>query len=126
MIKEKTDQAHIRQLRLKLEEDARCAGALTDKDLRKEWIDPHLWRQYMGEDGRRLYRSFTDEELLDVLRQIARELGHTPSQKDVFCVYRSYIRRRFTNWPTALRAAGLKLPKLNKKGVSRREMSAAG
>lgn len=69
----------------------------------------------MGAEGRRLYDSFTDEVLLDILRQAAAELERAPSQKEIFCVYRSYIRRRFTNWPTALRAAGLKPPK-EKKG----------
>ncbi|SHH98917.1 hypothetical protein SAMN02745823_01798 [Sporobacter termitidis DSM 10068] len=107
---------HIRRLRRKLTEDAARAGEAVDGSCRREWIDPHLWRQYMGEAGRRLYNSFTDEELLDILRLTAAELGHTPSQKEIFCVYRAYIRRRFTNWPTALRAAGLKAPKQKRRG----------
>jgi hypothetical protein len=102
---------HIRQLRLKLAEDAGRASAAASAECRQEWVNPNLWRQYMGKDGQLLYSSFTDEELLDILRRAAAELGRPPSQKEVFCVYRSYIRRRFTNWPSALRAAGLKAPK---------------
>lgn len=105
----------IRLLRLQLAEDAQRASELGSEDCRQAWITPQLWSQYMGADGRRLYNSFTDEELLDLLRQAAAKLGRVPSQKDIFCVYRSFIRRRFTNWPTALRAAGLKEPKLKEK-----------
>lgn len=101
----------IKQLRIQLAEDAECAAALNDTEYRKEWIEPQRWSQYMGASGRRLYNSFTDDELLDILRSSASELGRPPTQKEVFCVYRSYIRRRFVNWPTALRAAGLKAPK---------------
>jgi hypothetical protein len=104
----------IRLLRLKLMEDAERASSSPDRECRQEWINPSLWRQYMGEAGRRLCDSYTNEELLDILRKAAAELGRAPTQKEVFCVYRSYIRRRFTNWPTALRAAGLKAPKEKK------------
>ena len=52
--------------------------------------------------------SFSDEELLDIIRREAESLGKIPSQRDVFCVYRDFIRRRFGNWVKALRAAGLK------------------
>jgi hypothetical protein len=102
---------NIRLLRHKLEADAKRAKDSGDGAGRQEWGDPGLWSQYMGRGGDQLYASFTDEELLDRLRVAADELGHVPAQKEIFCVYRSYIRRRFTNWPTALRAAGLKAPK---------------
>jgi hypothetical protein len=111
MLYRQTEAEHIRQLRLKLAEDACRANVAADADCRQEWVNPNLWRQYMGQDGQGLYNSYTDEELLDILRRAAAELGRAPSQKEVFCVYRSYIRRRFTNWPSALRAAGLKAPK---------------
>ena len=100
-----------RLLRAQLAEDARYAAELGDPDCRQEWLVPQRWSQYMGASGQRLYNSFTDDELLDILRSSASELGRPPTQKDIFCVYRSYIRRRFGNWPTALRAAGLKAPK---------------
>lgn len=111
---QKQEMKELRQLRLQLAEDAKRAGEQGDVDCQQAWITPQLWSQYMGVDGRRLYNSFTDEELLDLLRQCAATLGRIPSQKDIFCVYRSFIRRRFTNWPIALRAAGLKEPKIKK------------
>lgn len=58
-------------------------------------------------EGNSLYESFSDRELLDVLRTRAKELGHSPSQKEVFWAYRAYIKRRFGKWPYALKAAGL-------------------
>ncbi len=51
--------------------------------------------------------SFSDEELLRVLRDRARELDRAPSQEEIFPVYLYYIRSRFNDWTTALRAAGL-------------------
>lgn len=57
--------------------------------------------------GCQIYESYSDEELLDLLRGIARRLGRSPAQHEVFCVYRCYLRARFKNWPTALRRAGL-------------------
>jgi hypothetical protein len=110
MIQQQTPE-YVQALRLKLSEDADRASAAVDKECRQDWIDPLLWKQYAGVDGRHLYNSYTDEELLDFLREAAARLGRAPTQKEVFCVYRSYIRRRFTNWPAALRAAGLKAPK---------------
>jgi len=102
-------------LRLKLAEDAERASLSIDRECRQEWINPCLWQQYMGEAGGRLCDSFTDEELLDILRKAAAEQGRAHAQKEVFCVCKSYIRRRFTNWPTALRAAGLKATKEKKE-----------
>lgn len=106
----------IRLLRRSLCEDAERARVGSSEQCRMEWVDPHLWSQYMGEAGKRLYASYSDEELLDILRDTANELGHIPSQREIFCVYRSFIRRRFGNWPSALRVAGLKMPK-SKGGI---------
>lgn len=106
---------NIGQLRRQLYEDAEHAKTESGDECRRKWVDPLIWSQYMGKTGRRLYDSFTDEELLDILRLATDELGHVPSQREIFCVYRAYIRRRFINWPTALRAAGLKAPKAKKE-----------
>ena len=114
-------EQEIALLRSHLLHDAQQAKLMNNTQCRQEWIDPMLWSQYMGKTGRRLYQSFSDEELLDILRTAAQELGHLPSQKEVFCVYRSYIRRRFTNWPTALRAAGLKAPKTKKQTAEEKQ-----
>lgn len=106
---------HICMLRVQLTADAERSKKGSSEECRQDWIDPLLWSQYTGKAGRRLYDSFTDEELLDILRLAADELGHVPSQREIFCVYRAYIRHRFTNWPTALRAAGLKAPKVKRE-----------
>lgn len=68
-----------------------------------------LRRQYAPDtpEGRQVYDSYTDEALIALLRQTARRLGHSPTQKEVHWVYRSYFRTRFRNWPTALSRAGL-------------------
>lgn len=60
-----------------------------------------------GETGRSFYESLTDEQLLNVLRQQAVKLNHSPSKKEVFWVFRDYIKMRFKKWPYALKQAGL-------------------
>lgn len=100
-----TDETRRLREKLRLdEEQAKAERGLA-------WLEPERWSQYVGREGRAVYQSFSDQELLDILRRAAEELGHLPSQKEVFCVHRDYIRRRFKNWPTALRAAGLRPPK---------------
>ena len=101
----------VTEQRRQLAEDAERARSGNVDGYSQEWIDPTLWKAYCGKRGEELYESFSDQELLDILREAVAELGRLPSQKEVFCVYRCYIRKRFKNWPTALRAAGLKDPK---------------
>ena len=57
--------------------------------------------------GKQLYRSLSDEQLLYFITDIAKEIGHSPAQKEVFWVLREYIKLRFKKWPYALTAAGL-------------------
>lgn len=95
-------------LRKQLQYDAERAKAAVPSQQQQNWIDPVKWSLYTSPAGEMLYRSFSDEELLDILRMEAAELGRVPAQHEVFCVYRDYIRRRFGNWIKALRAAGLK------------------
>lgn len=57
--------------------------------------------------GKKFYKSLSDEQLLKVIKDIAQEIGHPPSQKEVFWVWREYIKLRFKKWPYALDAAGL-------------------
>lgn len=80
-----------------------------DKSFQRDNPDSEIWRSYaMGSKaGNQVYRSFTDEELLDCLKAEAEELNHAPSQREVFWVMRDYIKCRFRKWPYALRAAGL-------------------
>lgn len=71
--------------------------------------------------GKQIYKSFSDGELLDVLRARTKELGHIPAQKEVFWVYRSYLRMRFEKWPYALKQAGLST-KAGKGGMTLKQM----
>ncbi|MEE0740798.1 MAG: hypothetical protein U0M21_00690 [Emergencia sp.] len=57
--------------------------------------------------GRQIYQSFSDEELLWILKKKAEMLNHAPSQKEVSDVFREYIKSRFDKWPYALKKAGL-------------------
>ena len=104
-------RSDIRQLKKQLENDAKTIKSDPMFAQRADWIDPQKWSMYMGKTGRLLYSSFSDRELLDILIAEEQTLGKIPSQRDVFCVYRDFIRRRFGNWVKALRAAGLKPPK---------------
>lgn len=58
--------------------------------------------------GRQFYNQIKNEQLLDILRTEAKRLNHSPSQKEIFRVWREYIKKRFGKWPYALEAAGLK------------------
>lgn len=87
------------------------------------WLEPEEWKEYMGAGIRSpLYRSFTDRELTAVLTEAADRLGHVPNKKEVFCVYRVFLIQRFGNWPKALIAAGLKLPKADRRRLMRARM----
>lgn len=115
MQQKRTISEDVRKLRLNLEEYAKKAKDDPDDSIKQEWIESEYWAHYMCSERKKLYKSFSDEELLDILRNAAVDLGRAPYQKEIFCVYRIYIRRRFTNWPRALRAAGLKEPKIRHK-----------
>lgn len=64
---------------------------------------------------------FSDDEIISMLTERKNALGKIPSQKEIFPVYRYFIRKRFRNWPTALRAAGLKAPK-EKKSYEKKDL----
>lgn len=61
----------------------------------------------LSETGKAFYDQLTDEMLLNVLRNRAQVLGTSPSQKEVFWIWKDYIKQRFKKWPYALRTAGL-------------------
>lgn len=110
----------LRQRKMRLHGDA--AKAMEDQ-ASPAWLDTEVWPQYMTRDVRdALYHAFTDEELKDILRTVAAALGHLPSKKEVFCVYRTFILQRFQNWPKALVAAGLKPPKKQRRAANRLRM----
>lgn len=60
-----------------------------------------------SKEGAQIYAAFSDDELLDLLRKVSHELGHSPSQGEVHGILRAYLKHRFKHWPGALRAAGL-------------------
>lgn len=68
-----------------------------------------IWKKFSldSKDGKRFYESLSDEDLLDVLRRYAQEFGRSPAQREVYWVWRAYIKKRFEKWPYALSAAGL-------------------
>ena len=101
-------QKDVLRLRQQLEYEAEKIRSDPDFSQRPDWIDPQKWSFYMGKQGRMLYQSFSDGELLSIITSTAQQLGRVPAQRDVFCVYRDFIRRRFGNWVKALQAAGLK------------------
>ena len=85
-----------------------------------EWLDTAVWPQYMAKNVReKLYRSFTDRELTAMLQTTTDKLGRLPSKRDVFCMFRFYIIRRYGNWPKALVAAGLKRPRRERRMENR-------
>lgn len=59
------------------------------------------------EKGQQFYNQLEDKILLDFLKEKAAKINHSPSQKEVFWVWRDYIKERFRKWPYALEAAGL-------------------
>lgn len=68
-----------------------------------------VYRDYSlsSQQGKQVYESFSDEELLNYLQNLTKELGYVPAQKEVFWILKEYIKTRFGKWPYALRAAGL-------------------
>lgn len=68
-----------------------------------------LWKDFAPDRkaGRQVCESFTDDELITILRESYQKLGRAPVQSDIFCFYRIYIKHRFGTWNAALKAAGL-------------------
>lgn len=104
----------VLEQRRQLEQDAAWAEEERLDCCLAEWTDIRLWQEYTGPKGKALYSSYTDQELLEIIRSLAERLGRTPYQCEIFCVYRHYIRQRFGNWPKAMEAAGLRTPKPHK------------
>ena len=99
---------------------ARAAAQWEEQQDAPEWLDTAAWPQYMESGTReRLYRSHSDKELKDVLHAAAGRLGRLPNKRDVFCVYRFFIIRRYGNWPRSLVAAGLKAPRRQRRLANR-------
>ena len=95
----------LKQYRLAIGRMERSWVSGTDEEvLREEYRQLRLDRGI----GRAVYLSYSDPELLDLLRSRQQQLGRAPAQKEVFFLYRSYLKARFGTWPAALRAAGMR------------------
>lgn len=106
MYRQKLDAVELARRRAWLGElAAACTDAADDRKTAPEEISAAFALAETG--GVQVYESYTDEELLNVLRSAAIRLGHSPSQREVFWVYRGYIKQRFEKWPYALQRAGL-------------------
>ncbi len=107
------NERQIAEIKQKIEADAAEAfRKYQEQPDSPEWVDPMLWKQYCGHKiGNILYSHYSNQELLGKLREAAERLGKPPGKKDVFCVYRVFILRRFEKWPWALVAARLKRPR---------------
>lgn len=80
-----------------------------DTDYKKDDRETNIWKYFSTSTfyGKQVYKSYSDEELVDILRERAKKLNHSPAQKEVFWIYREYIKLRFKKWPYALKTAGL-------------------
>lgn len=84
------------------------------KELAEEGVPQERLRQEYREYapdkplGRAICESYPLEALTDILSERAEELGRAPVQREIFPLYRAYLKRRFGTWPAALRAAGLR------------------
>lgn len=59
------------------------------------------------EFGKAVYNSFSDNELLGLLKMRAKVIDHTPSQNEVPRVFRDYLKLRFGKWAYAVKKSGL-------------------
>ncbi|MCI7472600.1 MAG: hypothetical protein MSB10_02845 [Clostridiales bacterium] len=62
-----------------------------------EWCEAWVWQYYHpdGVRGRQIYRSYSDEELLDILIPVMDQPGHKPQFDRVHHIYKLYLTRRF-------------------------------
>lgn len=72
----------------------------------------YLAFNYLGGDTMGRPREKTDDVMLDNLRRLAKELGRSPTMKEVdrcwYCASAQTYRNRFGKFSYALREAGLK------------------
>lgn len=86
-----------------------CSEKTSDLEEGAEDLNSKVYINYsmQTETGKAFYQSLSDTLLLSVLKKRADQLGHSPAQKEMFWVWRVYIKARFQRWPYALKAAGL-------------------
>lgn len=93
----------------KLKDHTLFSLGFKDKDQPEDISASYHWDNYAltTKKGRQFYSLLSDELLLSVLRLHAKTTGYSPSQRDLFWVWKVYIKNRFKNWPSALQKAGL-------------------
>lgn len=82
---------------------------IKDKEFQKKDKSSKLYSIFSltTPSGKEIYNSFSNDELIEILRKKAANLNHSPAQKEVLWVVREYIKKRFDKWPYALAEAGL-------------------
>ena len=98
-----------KQLKDLLEQLNTLAAKSADTNMHYDDRESYAWK-YLSKSsitGKQLYESLSDEDMLEVIRDEAKRLDHAPSQKEMFWVWREYIKLRFQKWPYALKAANL-------------------
>lgn len=105
--KDKQQDEYLKNMLFKLCMDN--AGDIEKCDRLREDDTSGIWRCYSlkSDMGKEIYSSFSDNELLIMLVNIAEKLHHSPAKKEVFWPLREYIKERFGKWPYALTMAGL-------------------
>ena len=110
--------AEYRDMLRKVALEAEAEGTLTIRDTK-------LWKAGYNPVntgcGRQVYNSYSDDELLSVLRTAGEKYQRVPRKSDVHCFYVSYLKLRFGDWNTALEKSGYSVaetkdePKTDKK-----------
>lgn len=91
------------------EELLRISKESKNKEDGKNDVESDIYKKFSlsSISGKRFYKNLSDEQLIHVIIDISKEIGHSPSQKETYWVWREYIKLRFKKWPYALVAAGL-------------------
>lgn len=74
-------------------------------------------RKTVEDEFTEVHKNDTDEELLEIVRKKAEELGRAPKKHEVpgfIC-----LKMRFGPWPRVLEKAGLKSPKIPRRRKTR-------
>ena len=106
MREEKLSEKQLKEL---LEQLNNLAVQSTDTNMYYEDRESYAWK-YLSKSsitGKQLYESLSDDDMLKVICDMAKRLNHAPSQKEMFWIWREYIKQRFNKWPYALKAANL-------------------
>ena len=100
-----------RQWLSELDEEAREAGGNLNH------CDDELWMTFNPRTpiGNQIYRSFSNEELLDLVISTMGRQGHKPNFNNIYIVYRSYLQLRFGELNNAKEAARMRVKQLEER-----------